>query len=906
MKKYEYLDEFGTFRLEDAADTSYLYFPLAAEEGIKSSITPYLGGDSKMDQNHFLLQPVSAEELHNNKSTRNFWCIMADGSCVSLTGVSAEAMSKVFTKDQEECVLEAGMLWHKISRKHKETGLSSRILSFVPITDGQVELMLVTITNDSEENRIFSPVGAIPIYGRSADNQRDHRHVTSLLHRLDTTEYGVEVTPTLSFDERGHQKNDMTYYVYGADETGGRPAGFYPSVEDYIGEGGSFEHPAAIYQNLDPVPAGKEVDGYEVLGGIRFAQTCLAPGQSISYILMSGMEYVAKDGEEFGNRMQKVYNKYNTKEKVNNAFLATREYWKKKLNVTYETSDKNFDNFMYWVNFQPMLRRIYGCSFLPHHDYGKGGRGWRDLWQDCLALLIMNPDGVKEMLLSNYGGVRIDGSNATIIGSKQGEFIADRNNITRVWMDHGLWPLMTTKLYIDQTGDVGILLKNQNYFKDRQVARGTKIDEAFASGEVPVQMDQKGKPYFGTVLEHILIQNMTCFYEVGCHNHMRLRGADWNDALDMASENGESVAFTAAYAGNFEELARLLSVLREEKQMEYVEVAKEMEPLFADDKELYDSIEKKLELLAAYEDTCLHTISGEKVYLPVEQVMESMKHKAEWLKEHIRKTEWIEDGENGWFNSYYDENKHQVEGVFPEGVRMMLTGQVFAIMSGTATDEQTKAIAASADRYLYKEEVGGYRLNTNFREEKMDLGRMFGFAYGHKENGAVFSHMTTMYANALYQRGFVKEGYKALHTLYKQADHFEVSRIYPGIPEYFNDKGRGMYHYLTGAASWLMLTVITEMFGVKGRLGDLVLEPKLMPEQFDEDGKASIKLTFGRRKWNVIYINRDYKKAGEYRMGTVYLDGKKLEIPESHVVAECALIQKMDASSEHEIVAELI
>ena len=77
---------------------------------------------------------------------------------------------------------------------------------------------------------------------------------------------------------------------------------------------------------------------------------------------------------------------------------------------------------MHWVSFQPILRRIYGCSFLPHHDYGKGGRGWRDLWQDCLALLIMNPDGVRQMLLDNFAGVRIDGSNATIIGSKQGEF----------------------------------------------------------------------------------------------------------------------------------------------------------------------------------------------------------------------------------------------------------------------------------------------------------------------------------------------------------------------------------------------------------------------------------------------------------------------------------------------------
>ena len=80
------------------------------------------------------------------------------------------------------------------------------------------------------------------------------------------------------------------------------------------------------------------------------------------------------------------------------------------------------------------------------------------------------------------------------------------------------------------------------------------------------------------------------------------------------------------------------------------------------------------------------------------------------------------------------------------------------------------------------------------------MGRMFGFAYGEKENGAVFSHMAVMYANALYQNGFVREGYEALQTLADTALDFEVSVMYPGIPEYFNSQGRGMYAYLTGAA----------------------------------------------------------------------------------------------------------
>lgn len=62
----------------------------------------------------------------------------------------------------------------------------------------------------------------------------------------------------------------------------------------------------------------------------------------------------------------------------------------------------------------------------------------------------------------------MDGTNATIIGSRQGEFIADRNNITRVWMDHAFWPFVTTKLYLDQTGDLDVLLEKVTYFKDLQ------------------------------------------------------------------------------------------------------------------------------------------------------------------------------------------------------------------------------------------------------------------------------------------------------------------------------------------------------------------------------------------------------------------------------------------------------
>ena len=61
---------------------------------------------------------------------------------------------------------------------------------------------------------------------------------------------------------------------------------------------------------------------------------------------------------------------------------------------------------MRWVALQPTLRRLFGNSFLPYHDYGRGGRGWRDLWQDVLALLLTSDEAVDDLLLSYFAGVR--------------------------------------------------------------------------------------------------------------------------------------------------------------------------------------------------------------------------------------------------------------------------------------------------------------------------------------------------------------------------------------------------------------------------------------------------------------------------------------------------------------------
>lgn len=121
-----------------------------------------------------------------------------------------------------------------------------------------------------------------------------------------------------------------------------------------------------IWLQESPLPygIGEEIDGYETVAAMRFADAVISPGETKTYIIALG----------YGNseeEIDKLGEKYLDTKAFDSFLEETKKYWQDKINVSYNSADSDFDNWMHWVNFQPMLRRIYGCSFLPHHDYGK-------------------------------------------------------------------------------------------------------------------------------------------------------------------------------------------------------------------------------------------------------------------------------------------------------------------------------------------------------------------------------------------------------------------------------------------------------------------------------------------------------------------------------------------------------
>ena len=865
-KLWRFTDNFGSFESKAGHKIKTLYFPLA-NEVLMSSITPGLQGDIKTGQNSFLLTPVSRIDLINSKSSRNFWIYIDRDKIWSATG-----NSKDLKQIKEDCFnLQAGLLWHKITRENKKIGLKAEILSFVPANGEPVEIMQVKITNITSHRIKFIPISAIPIYARSANNLRDHRHATSLLNRIMLHKFGVIVRPTLLFDESGHKPNKNHYFVLGWDEKFNPPQYIYPTQEMFCGEDGDLEAPNSIINNI--LPTEEQIQGKEAMGALRFPKITLRPRESHSYIILMGIT-------EDRIKIKSVINKFSSLDKVKIALQRTKDFWislSRQINLS--TGNSDFDNWFRWVSIQPNLRRIFGCSFLPDFDYGKGGWGWRDLWQDCLGLILSEPKRVCALLINNFSGVRIDGSNATIIGKKPGEFKSDRNNISRVWMDHGVWPLLTLDLYLNETADFDILSAQTTYFRNHELCRCRAIDSDWTLDYGRKLKTSSGEIYKGTILEHLLVQNLAQFFNVGSHNHLRLEGADWNDGLDMAGEFGESVAFSCMYAFNLKLLAEWLLKVNKKS----IKIAKEIKILLK--KINYNDIKAKQKVLDEYFAKTKFAVSGGKISIDSALLADDLKKKSEWMMNHIHKKEWLKQG---FFNGYYDNQKKRVEGRNNNITKMILISQVFPIMSGVAQDWQIKRILESIQKHLFDKKLKGYHLNTDFKEEQHNLGRAFSFVYGDKENGSFFNHMIVLFAYALYKRGYVNKGWDILKSICNMAMNTERSKIYPCLPEYFNLEGRGMYPYLTGSASWFVLTLLTQVFGLRGQDGDLVIEPKLCAEQFKGTSTITINRVFAGRHLQVNFSCPKKLKPDRYKIIKVSLDSCDLPFKES----QCIIIKR--------------
>ena len=446
-----------------------------------------------------------------------------------------------------------------------------------------------------------------------------------------------------------------------------------------------------------------------------------------------------------------------------------------------------------------------------------------------------------------------------------------------------------------------------SYWKDAQIERAKNIDINWKKEDGNNQKTKEDICYVGTILEHLILENLICSLNIGEHGNIKLEDGDWNDQLDMASDKGETIPFTAFYGKNMCDIADLLEIQMEKEERKTVSVFEEMEILLEG---LTEESQKEMEVLKKYYERIRYGISGEKKEIPILQLEAMLRRKGKQLLQQVRENEWIElSSKEGFFNGYYNNDGKRVDGIFTDGkLRFGLTAQTFSVMSGAATDEQIQKIIHAVNNYLPDENTGGIRLTLPLGDNTWNFGRGFALIYGEKENGGMFSHMTTMYAYALYSRGYAKEGYKVLKSIYELSTNTKLAQIYPGVPEYISSRGRGMYSYVTGAGSWTIFLMLTQVYGIRGKLGDLLIEPKLVKEQYDTREVLTVDMLFMEKEVSIYFYNRKRLDYGKYQLGELSINGEvwKKQINSTSVVLhQSELEEKLVTGRKNKICIEL-
>ena len=119
--------------------------------------------------------------------------------------------------------------------------------------------------------------------------------------------------------------------------------------------------------------------------------------------------------------------------------------------------------------------------------------------------------------------------------------------------------------------------KSVSYWKDAQIERAKNIDINWKKEDGNNQKTKDDICYVGTILEHLILENLICSLNIGEHGNIKLEDGDWNDQLDMASNKGETIPFTAFYGKNMCDIADLLEIQMEKEERKTISVFEEME-----------------------------------------------------------------------------------------------------------------------------------------------------------------------------------------------------------------------------------------------------------------------------------------------------------------------------------------
>jgi cellobiose phosphorylase len=535
-------------------------------------------------------------------------------------------------------------------------------------------------------------------------------------------------------------------------------SGYDCSSTDFLGGDISFSHPLTLLKGRDCTNSENVTVGRTA---ILQNKIVLKPGESkeITYCLgfCSSLEdAVATISEVF------------KKDYLEKSLEETEAYWDKVLNYCWiETPDQKVNNLMnIWVKKQMIFCKV-------------GKKGVRDNMQIADGVMQIWPEGGRAEVLEVLSHQFKDGHTVLTWFPYDDTYYSDQP----------IWLVMGVTGYIKETGDFGIL-----------------------SEIVPYQDGGEG-----TVWEHLKAGLCLKETDLGANGLCKLRFADWNDALNVyTDENAESVFVTMGLGYMLKELADLAERI------------------------------------------------GEKDFAA---------HCKKRHKEVMKRVNEI-----AWTGEYYSMVMHKdgvIGGPDSEGSKIYINPQTWGILGEMIPEERMPLVLKSMDEKI--EHEFGLPINwPPYGEHNYTIGRMGAFPYGVFENGGAYCHATGfgIVANAKVGRGDT-----ALRLLKKimpdseynpssnsGAEPFVFTNCYFTNPKKY---GWSYASWMTGTSVWCFKGLVEGILGVQRGYDGLIIDPS-MPSNWN--GAKII-----RRYRGAIYsIQIRNPKGLEKGRVSIVVDGKPI------------------------------
>ncbi|MDD5644706.1 MAG: hypothetical protein PHO00_04600 [bacterium] len=710
-----------------------------------------------------------------------------------------------------------GMGFASIENESKNLGLKGKISVFVPLKD-KVEYWIVEIENTGAAKREIDLICAVPVFGGSRHYTEYHRDVVRLYNKTacDGKKGSIKIKPGIEWVEGRSKKSGITYFLSAVADSGKKPDRYYTDRESFLGPHQRWSEPLSILADIPPI---YEMLGEEAVGAAQFSSITLKPGEKKCFVVQNGIGITEKESDALIRK--------NTYRNAVSELNRVKDFWDRNINrKKIETLDRDFDiSWNKWWYYQLSMRRWFGNTGHPEFDYGTDFSGWREIWQDMIGAILVDAESVESQLLDTLSGIRIDGTNATRFFARTGKFGSDK--INGLWCDHPYWTAQTVLLFADYIGKPDYCVREKApYFRDLYLSRGDLVDKNWVGDVTGFAKDKRRKKVFGTVLEHILLQNLTMFFDCGKNGFLSIKRADWNDGMDQLW--GESVTFTMGNVQNFRDIADYLLKLKGRKAVSEVELMEEMKILLGGNTA---SPAERKKILKKFIKKVDGGVSGRKIKISADVLIKSLRKKESILKNIINKKAW--NGE--YYTGYFYKNGKPVDTKFSAAeFEINLMPQSFSIMSGVADGEKAGRVIKSVDKYLRDRKIGGLKLNyPPYREFNPGIGRLTGFAPGTKENNAVFNHANLFWIYAMMLSDKPVEAFRVWNGINPLNHEQTEAKIPPFLPEYWVSEdngrisGRGEYPLLTGSAVWTRIIFERYVIGFRSCFDGIVIDPKI-------------------------------------------------------------------------------